>query len=313
MIVIAILSVVTAFNPYSQHYLSQLKTNDVFVNAEQNSHLLSQIHEAALKYNKEPDNAKIDRVWKALPGYNGIRVNVQASYAKMEKDQTFNKHKLVFEQIPPTVHLSDLPPSPIFRGHPDKPMVSFLINVAWGEEFIPSMLATLKEHGVHATFFLEGRWVKKNAEMAKMIADAGHEIANHSYSHPKMESISAAETMEELTKTNEIIESTTGQKPIWFGPPSGGYREETILIAHSLNMRTIMWTVDTIDWQRPSVPVLLQRVTSKVHPGAMILMHPTEPTEKALNTLITELKAMNYKIGTVSKLMDEERIIQLED
>jgi len=72
-----------------------------------------------------------------------------------------------------------------------------------------------------------------------------------------------------------------------------------------------MWTVDTIDWQKPSSDVLIQRVTSKVHPGAMILMHPTQPTDQALQTLITEIKSRNLRIGTVSKLMDEERIIKL--
>jgi len=144
-----------------------------------------------------------------------------------------------------------------------------------------------------------------------MIADGGHEIGNQSYSHPNMQLSSGAKTREELSKTNEIIEATTGKKVTWFGPPAGAFRKETIDIAHSLKMETVMWTVDTIDWQKPSSDVLIQRVTSKVHPGAMILMHPTQPTDQALQTLITEIKSRNLRIGTVSKLMDEERIIKL--
>ena len=69
-------------------------------------------------------------------------------------------------------------------------MVSFIINVAWGNEYLSDMLATLKKHHVSATFFLEGRWVQKNPELAKMIADAGHEVGNHSFTHPDMKNLS---------------------------------------------------------------------------------------------------------------------------
>ena len=95
-------------------------------------------------------------------------------------------------------------------------MVSFIINVAWGNEYIPDMLATLKKHQVYATFFLEGRWVKNNPDLAKMIVDAGHEVGNHSYSHPDMRTLESIKVREELKKTNEMIEVTTGEKVKWF-------------------------------------------------------------------------------------------------
>ena len=68
-------------------------------------------------------------------------------------------------------------------------MVSFIINVAWGNEYLSDMLATLKEHHVSATFFLEGRWAQKNPELAKMISEAGHEVGNHSFTHPDMKNL----------------------------------------------------------------------------------------------------------------------------
>ncbi len=73
--------------------------------------------------------------------------------------------------------MDDLGPAPIYRGHPDKPMVSFLINVAWGNEYLQICLLRLKKHHIHVTFFLEGRWVKENPDLAKLIASAGHELA----------------------------------------------------------------------------------------------------------------------------------------
>jgi len=77
-------------------------------------------------------------------------------------------------------------------------------------------------------------------------------------------------------------------------------------------METILWTVDTIDWRNPRPEQLITRVTSKLHPGAMILMHPTDSTTKSLERLIEHIKEQQLRIGTVSKLMDEERIIQNE-
>lgn len=118
----------------------------------------------------------------------------------------------------PEVHLNDLPPSPIYRGHPEKPMVSFIINVAWGNEYLSDILATLKKDQVSASFFLEGNWVKKNPELAKMIVSAGHEVGNHSYSHPDMKILGAAQTRNQMLKTNEVIEAATGVKPVWFAP-----------------------------------------------------------------------------------------------
>ncbi len=268
-----------------------------------------EIQTKAKRYEIPPQDAVIDRVWKAIPGYNGLKVNVEASYQNMKKDGTFDKRKLVYEQISPKVHLKDLPPEAIYRGHPEKPMVTFLVNVAWGNEYIPKMLEVLKKYNVQATFFLEGRWVKNYPDMAKMIADAGQEIGNHSYSHPDLKTMSNEAIRRELKKTNEVIEATTGVKCKWFAPPSGSYRDDVVKIAHDLKMGTIMWSVDTIDWQKPSPSVIVERVTSKLHPGAIILMHPTLSTAEALEPLIKAIK-QKYEIGNVSMLLDEKRIVQ---
>lgn len=276
--------------------------------AKSTNRLYQEIVRKAPQYERQPLDAKIDSVWKTMPGYNGLKVNLEASYNNMKKNNKFEEKKLVFQQIKPKVHLNDLPASPIYRGNPEKPMVSFLINVAWGNEYLSSMLATLKKHHVSASFFLEGNWVKKNPDLAKIIVDAGHEVGNHSYSHPDLKRLSAARTRDELLRTNEVIKVTTGVNTEWFAPPSGSYREETVKIADELKMKTVMWTVDTIDWQKPSPETLIQRVMGKVGNGSLILMHPTEATAKSLDRLITLIEQKGLEIDTVSKLMDEERI-----
>ncbi|MEH7545628.1 MULTISPECIES: polysaccharide deacetylase family protein [Bacillaceae] len=296
-------------NPIVENYIASL-TESALPVVKQTDPLYQKIVKNAHTYEVPPSDAKIDSVWKAIPGYNGIKVDIAASYKKMKKKGEFDEQKLVFVQTKPQVHLENLPPTPIYKGHPDKPMVSFIINVAWGNEYLSDMLATLKKHNVSATFFLEGNWTKKNPELAKMIVSAGHEVGNHSYSHPDMSKLTASKTREQMIKTNEIIEAATGEKCVWFAPPSGSYRDETVKIADELNMKTVMWTVDTVDWRKPSPEVLINRVISKIDKGSMVLMHPTESTAKSLDRLITLIEKKNLHIGTVSELMDEERIIK---
>ncbi|WP_080846401.1 polysaccharide deacetylase family protein [Cytobacillus gottheilii] len=309
LIIMTLISFLIVNNPMTTTYVASLKTESIAVTG-QTKPLLDEIKEKAESYYIAPADAKIDRVWKALPGLNGVKVNIEESYKKMKKDNVFDEDKLVFDQIPPKVHLSDLSPSPVYKGHPDKPMVSFIINVAWGNEYLPDMLATLKKHHVSASFFLEGRWAQNNPDLAKMIAAAGHELGNHSYTHPDMKNVSAAKAREEIKKTNEVIEAITDNdaKVRWFAPPSGSYRDEIVSIAAEEELGTVMWTVDTIDWQKPTPDVLIQRVMGKVHSGAMILMHPTKSTAESLDRLIKGLKSKNLEIGTVSQLLNEDRI-----
>jgi probable sporulation protein (polysaccharide deacetylase family) len=296
-------------NPYINVYVNHLKQDSIPA-AKQQDPLYLEIEKRAPEFEVPPQNAEIHKIWRKTPGYNGLKVNIEASYNKMKKIGKFDKNKLVFEQIPPKIHLKDLPPEAIYRGHPDKPMVAFIINVAWGNEYIPDMLEVLKKHKVKATFFLEGRWAKENPDLAKMIADAGFEVGNHSYSHPDMKTLSNERIREQLVKTNEIIEATTGVQPTLFAPPSGSYRHDVVEIASQLKMETIMWSVDTIDWQRPEPHVLIQRVMNKIHPGAMILMHPTSSTAKALETLIINIQQKKYIISNVSTLLNEERVMK---
>jgi peptidoglycan-N-acetylglucosamine deacetylase len=260
------------------------------------------------KHEFKPIDAKVDRVWKAIPGYNGLSVNIKASYKKMKANGEFDKNKVVYKEIPPNVHLEDLAPEPIYRGNPQKPMVAFLINVAWGNEYIPEILKVLNDHQTKATFFFDGSWVKKNPDLAKKIKEGGHEIGNHAYSHPDLKQRSMTETTEELQKTNDVIEETLGITPKWFAPPSGSFNQVTIQVADRLDMKTILWTVDTVDWRKPATSEMVGRVVSKVENGSMVLMHPTKPTAEGLETMITDIKAKGYKLGTVSELMSEKRV-----
>ncbi|MED1470062.1 polysaccharide deacetylase family protein [Bacillus salipaludis] len=256
----------------------------------------------------EPIDATVDKIWKAIPGYNGLDVNIKASYNKMKKDGKFDETKIVVKEISPNVHLGDLPPNPIYRGNPKKPMVALLINVAWGNEYISPILNVLKNSKVKATFFFDGSWVKKNPDIAMKIYQEGHEIGNHAYSHPDLQRRSKSDTIKELVKTNNIVKETIGVKLKWFAPPSGSFNQVTIQVADQLNMKTILWTVDTVDWKKPQTTEMVNRIVKNVDNGSMVLMHPTKPVAEGLDAMITGIKAKGYQLGTVSDLMSEKRI-----
>ncbi|PWA13551.1 hypothetical protein DCC39_01265 [Pueribacillus theae] len=298
-------------NPYSANYMEEWKTEAAFTTGSENS-LLKSIKEKAESYEEKPIDAVIDRVWKAIPGYNGIKVDIQQSYKNMKKEGRFNEKKLVFKEVTPKVSLDDLEPSPIYKGNPKKEMVSFQINVAWGNEFIPEILKTLKKHDVKATFFLDGSWTKKNPRLAKMLVEEGHEIGNHAYSHPDLRRSSAKKIREEIQMTNEIIEATIDKTPKWFAPPSGSFNDNVVKIAHGFHMKTVLWTVDTVDWKSPNPDVMANNIIQKVHPGAMILMHPTESTAAGLEKMINGIEEKGLKIGTVSELLSEQRLPKID-
>ena len=305
----SVLMLVLSINPYKAMSKGFIVEGNITTSSEINKDdLYRKIQMFSEQHEIEPIDAKVDRIWKAMPGYNGLSVNIKASYKKMKKSGEFDKNKIVYEEIPPNVHLEDLAPEPIYRGNPQKPMVAFLINVAWGNEYIPGILKTLDEHQTKATFFFDGSWVKKNPDLAKMIKEAGHEIGNHAYSHPDLKQRSVAQTKEELQKTNDVIKATLGITPMWFAPPSGSFNEATIQVADQLDMKTILWTVDTVDWRKPATSEMVRRVVSKVENGSMVLMHPTKSTAEGMERMITDIKAKGLQLGTVSDLISEKRV-----
>lgn len=309
---ILVLSVGAVQNPFSLTYIDDLKEDSEMVLKRQNT-LYEEILKRKDGYYEEPINARVDRVWKAIPGYNGLEVDADASYDKMKKLNHFDERLLVFREVAPAVQLDDLPPAPIYRGNEHKPMVTFLVNVAWGNEYIPEMLKTLRNYNIHTTFFLDGSWVKNNPSLALMIYEEGHEIGNHAYSHPNMSKLTVERIDEELIRTNEIIQATIDVVPKWFGPPSGDFNDIVVDRAAMHNMKTVLWTVDTIDWRKPDPKEMVDRVLSKVHNGAMILMHPTEPTAEGLEALIEGITEKGYRIGTVSELLSEKRVQSLQE
>lgn len=196
-------------------------------------------------------------------------------------------------------------PQPIFQGNMNEPKVAFACNVFWGEEFLPDMLNTLDKNNIKITFFIGGSWAKRFPNQVIELANRGHELGNHTYSHPHPNTLSKDKNKEQILRAEELITELTQIKTNLYAPPYGEYNDTVLLAANELGYQTIMWTVDTIDWKRPPAEIITNRVMKKISNGAIILMHPTEPTAKALPELIQQIKNKGYTISTVSDIVKQ--------
>lgn len=196
---------------------------------------------------------------------------------------------------------------PIYQGNSGEKAVGITVNVDWGEEYIPQMLKSFKENQAEVTFFVSGKWAEKNPELLKEMKAAGHSIQNHGYKHLHFNNISAEEASEQIRKAEEIINKTVGEKPRFFAPPYGEYNQQLLNVVAALDYELIMWSIDTIDWQRPDPATIVKRVSNKLHNDAIILMHPTDPTVKALPAILEKIKQDGYKMLTIDKIIKQSK------
>ncbi len=201
---------------------------------------------------------------------------------------------------------------PIEQINTPQQVMALTINVDWGEEYIPGILQALDKGKAKATFFLTGRWAKKNPDLVRIIAEAGHQIENHGYSHPHPDRLSVKANQEEIKKTEEIILGITGKKTKYYAPPYGEKGISGLTAAEELGYSTTLWTLDTVDWRPESSPeVIAQRVLNPkmrfgIKPnksGAIVLMHPKENTLKALPSILLQLTQQGYSLKTINELI----------
>lgn len=300
-----------ANSAYVTQYMTVIKHQQVMNSV---SRWEAAIKEYAEKHNEYPIEPKVDRVWKLIPGYNGWIIDEKTTLEQLKTNHPSSLEKIhyIWKEAEPKQQINDLGDFPIYRGNPHKPQVSFMINVSWGTEFIEPILQIFKEEEIKATFFLDGSWLKKHPELAKKIASEGHEIGNHAYSHPQMSRLPNERIKEEIKKTEDLIRSVTHQSSHYFAPPSGDYDQRVVQIARDFNMFTVLWTLDTVDWQKPSPNTIIQRIIPKVNNGHLILMHPTDSTVEALPELIRQIKEKGLMIGTVNETLSTKRILNVE-
>lgn len=298
-------------SPAVTAYVAAVKKGDLPAFAGED--LRSVIESEAKRRYEPPVDARVDKVWKAIPGYDGLAVDVEETYRLAKKREPGSPIPWVYKVVPARVTLDDLDPQPIYRGNEKKPMVALMMNVSWGTEHLGEMLRVLHEERVPATFFLEGSWLKKHPDEARALMKEGHEIGNHAYSHPLMSGLSPERIRGEMFQTEQLLEKTLGIRSKWFAPPAGDFNQTVVEEAARLGMKTVLWTVDTVDWRKSSTPELMvERVRRGVGGGSLILMHPTDRTVKALPEIIRMIKEKGLRLGTVSEVLSPKRLEPVE-
>jgi probable sporulation protein (polysaccharide deacetylase family) len=267
--------------------------------------LKSEIGKIATEIVRPPRNAGyFQETGELVPEMDGIAVDLPGTYRRVIHAQTGEHLKLITYKVTAARDRSFY--IPIYEGSQARNEVALTFNVAWGEAEVPKILAILKEEKVKATFFFVGTWVEKFPELVRDIANAGHEIANHGFYHGHPAQMGRHDLEGLILDNQRILKMTIEREPVkLFAPPYGEFDQDVLNVAGDLGYRTILWTVDTLDWKRPAPEVILERVQQKTRPGTIILMHPTVSTAKALSQLIRGLRKKGLEPGTVSGVLQK--------
>ena len=186
-----------------------------------------------------------------------------------------------------------------FNGDINSNYVSLMFNVYWGDEYLDGILDTLSKHNVKTTFFVGGSWADDNMDYLRKFVSLGHEIGNHGYFHKNQSRLSFEDNVSEIKSNNVVVKNLCGVEMNLFAPPSGDYSETTLKAAKSLDMKVIMWSIDTIDWRDHDDNLIYQRA-SKAKGGDLVLMHPTKNTLNVLDKLLSFYEKNNLRVVTVS-------------
>ncbi|MDQ0792456.1 polysaccharide deacetylase family protein [Streptomyces sp. B1I3] len=139
--------------------------------------------------------------------------------------------------------------------------------------YTPDVLATLRRYGVRAMFFVCGEMATDHRDLLRVMADDGHVVGNHSWSHPLIPELSRSAIRDELGRTSDVIEQTLGAPPLWYRAPYGAWNRNSFEIGASMGMEPMAWTVDSLDWTRPGTDTIVRRVERGAAPGVVILSH----------------------------------------
>jgi peptidoglycan/xylan/chitin deacetylase (PgdA/CDA1 family) len=174
------------------------------------------------------------------------------------------------------------------------------------------LLDVLAKHSVRATFFMIGRYVQQRPDIARAVAEAGHVIGNHTFTHPLLIFKSEAQTRAELVDCHRALDNAFGSHSSLFRPPWGGRRPATLRIARELGLQTIMWNVTAYDWKAPSTAVIENRIVRQVRGGDVILLHDgghralgadRAQTVIATENLIRRYRDQGYEFVTAPEMM----------
>ncbi len=189
--------------------------------------------------------------------------------------------------------------------HVEGPYVAMTFDDGPNATLTPKLLDLLAAHHMKATFFVVGQNAADHPEILKRAVREGHEIANHSWSHPNLGKMNDDAVRRELQKTDDAIKDAIGIRPTLLRPPYGSITaHQRTWIHDTFGYRIIIWDVDPLDWKRPGPSVVTRRIVSETRPGSIILAHDIHPpTIEAMPATFDQLQEKGFKFVTVSELL----------
>ena len=196
---------------------------------------------------------------------------------------------------------------PIYYVDTKDKKVAISFDCAWGNEHTKPILDILDQYGVKTTFFMVKFWVEKFPEDVLEIHNRGHEIGNHSSTHPNITKLSVEDITKELKDTEDAIVNIINQKPTLFRPPFGAYNNMSIETCEINGYYVIQWNVDSLDWKDITAEQIVDRVTRNTVPGSIILFHNNaEHVEEYLPSILSRLQSDGYEIVPIGELIIKE-------
>lgn len=197
----------------------------------------------------------------------------------------------------------------IRNGSRNKKLIALTFDDGPHPKETDKVLDVLSKYNVKATFFIAGKHAKWYTKPLIRASKEGHEIGNHTFTHPDISSLTPQQIESEILECEKTLVEITGKKPTLFRPPFGSYREEELEdIARKNNYKIILWTtVDARDWQNPPASKIASTIIDNAKNGDIILLHDyaTENTVEALDILIPAMQTKGFKFVTVSELIEE--------
>ncbi|MFI8932264.1 polysaccharide deacetylase family protein [Streptomyces sp. NPDC053474] len=171
--------------------------------------------------------------------------------------------------------------------------------------YTPAILRTLRRYGVRAMFFVCGEMAADHPDLLREMADDGHAIGNHTWSHPLLPRLARSAIRDQMERTCAVVDDTVGTPPLWFRAPYGAWNRSAFELGAELGMEPLAWTVDTLDWRTPGTGTIVRRVLDGAGPGVVVLSHDAggDRTQSvdALTSYLPELLDAGYHLTVPSR------------
>lgn len=192
----------------------------------------------------------------------------------------------------------------LFRGDTKRRWIALTFDDGPHPQYTPRIVEILRQHKVHATFFVVGKMAKQYPQLVQLLQQSGNEIGNHTYDHVNLTRLSDEEIATEIETCGQVVRSITGKTPTLFRPPGGDYNQEVASVAERLGYWMVLWTDDPGDYASPPKSVLEERLFSSISNGGIILLHDGAPeTLELLPKLLERLREQGYEIVPAGKMI----------